>query len=334
MARRPALTSVVVDAIALVRIPQPRTENAMQVETGDSDAVAAVEREATAEFYIDPSAELPTHRIVKQIQRLYQAGRIDKFGMLGGPRQARQVVRASPTILPRSLHIANLLCHAFAARRWPISLDGSQDRVAQEPTTPLRVTVLDQEARITIEERSRRTFSFSPQRNGDIYQFAPTGQLALQVCVRGGSTAELVDRINNPPVEQHLNEFCRRIIRAAARANARDAEASQKACVLDEAWRQHEDREHIRQFQARLVEEIEGQAAAWTKHQQIAGYVAAVRDTYAGESHLTAPDKPLGRWLAWADTYVAQLDPRRCRKLDPASLPTVIRGPRPWSWGR
>jgi hypothetical protein len=300
----------------------------MQAEPGGPEVYAALEREERAEFYIDPSAEQSTHRIVGQVQRLYRAGVVDKFGMLAHSRQPRQFVRASPAALPRALHIANLLCHAFDARHWPMSIDGSQGKEAYEPTVPLRVTVLAQEVRVTIEERSRRTFRPTPQPDGDVYEFLPTGQLALQAYTR--ATAELADRPTRPPVEQQLNEFCRRVIRVVARANARDAEAKRQAHDLDAAWQRHEDEQNLRQFQAKLVEEIEAQAGQWAKHRRITEYIAAVREAYAREPHLIAPDQPLGRWLAWADAHVAQTDPRRHRKLDPENPPPVVRQPRPY----
>ena len=80
-----------------------------------------------------------------------------------------------------------------------------------------------------------------------------------------------------------------------------------------------------------LVGEVEAQAGLWAKHQQIATYIAAVRDAYAGEPHLMAPDQPLGRWLTWADAHVAQMDPRRHRKLAPEN-PPLVRQPRPFRW--
>lgn len=303
----------------------------MQAEPDDPEAVATLEREATAEFHIDPGAELPLHRIVGQVQRLYRAGKVDKYGMLVSPRQGRQLVRASPPGLPRALHVASLLCHAFDARRWPMTLDGSQSNVPHEPTRPLRVAVLRQEMRLTIEERSRRSINPSPQQYGEMYEFTPTGQLTLRAQVRG-CTTEIADCADHPPIEMQLNEFCRRVIRAAARANARDAEDRQRERDLDAAWQQHEDEENVRQFQAQLVGEVETQAGLWAKHRQIAGYIAAVREAHAGEPHLMAPDQALGRWLAWADAHVAQMDPRRHRKLDPENPPPVVRQPRPYRW--
>ena len=302
----------------------------MQARPYARETDAALARELDAAFHIDPSGG-PIHRIAGQIQWLYQGGRTDKYGMLEAPRQARQLIRASPTSLPRALHVASLLCRAFEARRWPISLDSSQSRMAQESTRPLRVSVLGQEIRLTIEERARRSLRPSPQPYGEMYEFAPTGELTLRAQLRG-YTAEIADRSNHPPVEKQLNEFCRRVIRAAARANAKDAEDRQRERDLDAAWRQHEDEESLRQFQAKLVEEIGAQAGQWTKHQQIATYITAVREMYAGDPHLMAPDQPLGRWLAWAAAHVAQMRRRRHRKLDPENPPPVVRQPRPYRW--
>lgn len=336
--------------VARVGLPRVRPMIEQQPAESDAEIQAAFRRESSASFRIDPEAKFRPHRVVARLEALYRSGFVDEYGMLVLRQGSRRVIRSSRECLPRALRILNLFCHACAARGWSLRMEGDADyEKSYDPTWPLKVDAFGQVIEVTVEESSARRIASPPissatdrsrkapleampsWRLGPRYEYDPTGLLTATAEWRGHKW-RLSERRNGPRIDDRLNEFCTKVIHCAAIARRAKAKEEEEARRLDEAWREHEDREHLRQFQAQLVGDLESQAASWARYQQFAAYIAAVHEAYAAEPHLMESDQPLGRWLAWADAHVAQLDPRRRHKLDPENPPPVLRQPRPYRW--
>jgi hypothetical protein len=270
--------------------------------------------ESLAANHITVSESLPlSDPLVVATQKRLLRTRREPSGLIAFPARAL-AVHTSRTLHERALRIMQALLTAFADRGFCVS-------ATAEGT---RVTILDESLAFAIFENTRQVphrVSFSEQKlidRGAGWQVPksdviPAGSLVLAI-TNVKHVRQRWSESSTKPLESRLNKFVVGLVRAAlglkqqrADADRRERERQeQERQRHEEARRQAEAALHWREEEARM-QRLERLAAMWRRNQELRQLVASIQSS-AGD---VAPDSELGKWLAWAASYVQTSDPLR-----------------------
>lgn len=245
--------------------------------------------------------------------------------------------RVSKASVSRVLRIADALAKACEARGFMLLSGKKGERIGGQ----LRVVVdgfsydisfnerMRQEAyRLTpaeLERRKRGQYVYAPA-----YSYTPTGELTIKIDQMYGSGLRSVwNDTKRRQVETCLRDVMLSLRRAAAWQAAENAKAEARRLRHEvEEQRRAALRAEIEAERAR-VEQLEKDAAAWRRAQDIRAFVAA-RATQmairAGQPDRTSADDrkddfEARRWLQWASDQADRIDPLR------TSPPSIIDTP-------
>lgn len=255
--------------------------------------------------------------------------------------------RVSKASVSRVLRIADALAKACEARGFTLISGRKGERIGGQ----LRVVVdgfpydvsfnerMRQEAyRLTpaeLERRKRGQYVYAPA-----YRYTPTGELTIKIDQMYGSGLRGIwNDTKRRQVETCLGDIMLSLRRAAAWQAAENAKAEARRLRHEaEQQRRAALRAEIEAERVR-VEQLENDAAAWRRAQDIRAFVdarAAQMAIRAGHPDRTLADDPEARrWLQWASDQADRIDPLR------TSPPSIIDTPEHevspvtiWSFGR
>ncbi len=204
---------------------------------------------------------------------------------------------------PRALRIMHALLVALEARGFGVSAS---------PEGRTRIQILGETLELSISERSRqqcRELTKAEQedkRRGFLvrpYDVVPSGVLALRIENTWGGRSSWTDG-QRDRLEARLNDVVEGLVTAALRMQQRRIERERE----EQRRRDEEERRKAAQ-RAELEEELrirgfERLVNAWIRSQNRRALLAKLHDA-VGE---VDRDSEFGKWLAWADEYVAKAD--------------------------
>ena len=327
------------------RIPVPGRGYWRKVETGDRPKRIALPKREKADpivFYLQPiiaenqrvstvdqafldyeavnpivvgTGRTRPDEIAQAILRDLKGQKPDDYGAIRSLAPDTFQVRLHPSSKDRAIAIVDALTKACRNRGFTIQHGKAGDRrfghaaivVDGIPFQP----ILDERMRrvpykLTAEEAARHRrggYVYTPT-----YSYEPTGELTLNldgIYGTGFQTSWKDTRRQN--IETRLNEV---IIGMRALAN-HQLEEQRKAAERKRRYDLiQEQRAELRQrvaLEREAVEELEHDAEAWVRAQNLRAYIAAAEQQYAERGELAAQQA----WVSWAHQQADRIDPLR-----------------------
>ncbi len=285
-------------------------------ETAPDDGPVAAQRRfearpenriVVADYTADP------HPLVAETMHRYRRVKASPYnGMLQPERGPCLSLNVTAATMPRVLGILNALLVALDAR-------GYKTRIEMDAGHPRTViTVGTERVSMQIEEVIEHVEQPAPppKRGARFGDWQPPQRVAV-------ATGRLILRLEQADASAHrrswsdcslgqLEDRLHAIVVGVV--DVADTIASRRRDEEDRAIRQRD--EQIREYEryrqraaeAEKVKGLEDLAARWHKSQQLRAYLAAIRRAMVSDQD-AASNAALFEWLAWADAYVAWLDP-------------------------
>ena len=204
------------------------------------------------------------HRFVRQTREALRGQKPQDRGLLF-PKGPCLDVRVSPAQLLRALRVMDALVLALEMRGYsPESADKGRGLFA---------TVLGERLSITLTERSkrqtRRLMDFERRLGYDPSTYRPydlmaAGILCLQIGHDWWRRNDLVETSKHP-LEDSLNRFMIRLVKAALREKAEREQREQREREAAERERRRREAERVRQEQEKKERQWDEWMAAWTR---------------------------------------------------------------------
>lgn len=215
-------------------------------------------------------------------------------------------IQVTQDLMERALRIMDALLKALEQRAYSVCL-------SQDTPTQTWVKVHGQEVSIRLDEPVRQVKRQPPPRDWmeDRYTYTPSGELRFQTRIEyfGHKDQRTWRDGKSRRLEDVLNEIVIGIVAAAEQRREnilrfeRAQEESRQAQLR--SWERLRKQE---EEQARTAE-LERNAAAWAKSQQIREFVAAVRERISEGEDPADNSEGAERWLTWALEHAERLDP-------------------------
>jgi hypothetical protein len=303
---------------AVTLTPSNRRRRAKEEETGP---VAEQRKYEKDHQILVPEYILHLHPLVREMQAYCRGAERSRFTYRGQRQASQAAVDVAPDSLPRALRILDTLIRALEERDFPVTIDRESDALRAV------VAVQDTTVGIRLEER-RKQVEIAPSASdvvlSDAYPWRSnprkeaqyTGKFALKIAEdwAKGVRRKWADG-KTQRVEDCLNAFVVGLVQAAEAKKQAQAEWEEQQRRREEERRRRFEEERQRQEEARRGRQLEEEATAWAKAEQLRAYVAAVRE-HAEQAGGVEPESKVARWLAWAERYAEAADPLAARVGD------------------
>jgi hypothetical protein len=227
-------------------------------------------------------------------------------------------IEVTKSSLDRALRLFDAVIKAARERGWTVEAQS-------EGPFQTQVTVLEEAVAICLTEKVRQVESPKQSKVDAVryvpyehYHYEPTGQLTIRLAT-GDSFAWGTRTWNDGKVqrlETCLHDVMIGLVEVAEVKKVARRESEERQRLWAEEERQRQVAAERREREKDRREELQRQVDAWSRARELRAYLVALRT--AARPHVTdEPDGRLARWVRWAETYAARLDPLRAV----ASLP-------------
>ena len=303
-------------------VPSPHIEIVATSQTEDRETEEkSVELQASFEarpenrISVAEMIERP-HVLTKATRRQLKSARSDDYGVIKCVSPDLFYLRIGPESVERALRILDALFRAFEVRGYKVE-------AAKRDTGYARVIVQEEAISFSLEERVRRrphhltdqeksrkqryVWSWAPK-----YDYIPAGALMLKLDTRYGSGLRGTwSDTRQRRVEDCLNDVIVAMVRLAEWKKQERRRAEEQRKRREEENARRAVLRARREREARALEQLQANALAWAKAQQLRAYIAAVKARAEAEGKSTDPGSETGLWLKWATDQADKADPLR-----------------------
>jgi hypothetical protein len=269
-----------------------------------------ITRESLPDFAVDVPATLPLKDpLVIQTADLLRKAKPEASGLVPVPENALHL-RCSPEQRDRGLRIWQALASAFAKRDYRVTVEakGTRVEVLDEP-----IGVALEEGTKTVPhvptEAEQRQAMRGRQWTVPTHDTVPDGALTLTLTNVSSIRQRWTD--GKTPIERHLNQFLKGLLRAALTIKAQRQEGERRAQALQEQERQRREAERRHRLEKFRSTQLDALLAGWDRAEALQRVLTAYRE--AVEPIEVGSD--LESWLSQMEEWIAEMHP--VRRLQP-----------------
>jgi hypothetical protein len=246
------------------------------------------------------------HPLVQQVKKLLSNSKPYLYGRLSTSRMSSCIdVQVSEKTLDRALRIIDALICALESRGYKVSSNSDHQyrtmiKIAKEN---VHVRIIEKADRI--ENPQHKIYSFS-----SLWEYTPSGKLQFEIAPYWSEGCQ--KRWCDSPkaqLENQLNDIVVGIIICAEAQRRRREERVEAAQKENENRLARELLEKQKQDELNRFKQLESQAEAWQKSQNLRAFIKACEAKFIELSGPIQPDSHEAKWLQWANSYADSLDP-------------------------